>query len=79
VERNYKLPKYTLDVVAEHFLGKRKDDVSARGLFMIWQLTEEILLCHHQSKKVTLLELIKYRKKVSSIFPVRRFNHSQKI
>lgn len=42
VERNYKLPKYSLDSVAEFFLGEHKDDISPRQLFMLVQLTDEI-------------------------------------
>jgi DNA polymerase elongation subunit (family B) len=43
IERNYKLPKYTLDAVAEYFLKSHKDDVTPRQLFMIVDLTEKLL------------------------------------
>lgn len=36
IQRNYKLPVYSLDAVAEKFLGERKEDVSPSQLFMIW-------------------------------------------
>jgi len=42
VERNYKLPKYNLDYVAESFLKKHKDDVTHRQLFMFYQLTNDM-------------------------------------
>jgi DNA polymerase delta subunit 1 len=41
IERNYKLPQYGLNVVAEFFLKEHKDDVTPRQLFMLYQLTEE--------------------------------------
>lgn len=43
VERNFKLPKYSLEYVSTHFLGEHKDDVSHRQLFILVQLTEELL------------------------------------
>jgi len=49
VERNYKLPKYSLDKVSEYFLKKHKEDVTPRELFMLYQLTNELL---EPSKKI---------------------------
>lgn len=41
VTRNYKLPKYSLNHVAEYFLGENKVGISARQLFMCFQFTKE--------------------------------------
>jgi len=35
IERNHRLPSYSLNTCAEHFLGEQKDDVSALQLFML--------------------------------------------
>jgi DNA polymerase delta subunit 1 len=43
VERNYRLPKYTLEYVSTHFLKEHKDDVSHRQLFILVQFTQELL------------------------------------
>jgi len=77
VERNFRLPKYSLDTVSEYFLGKRKDDVSARGLFMLYRLTDEILpkmLTDNIIGKRTLTdnEVTLFRKRVVEIFPIRK-------
>ena len=39
IERNYRLPKYTLDAVSEYFLKEHKDDITPRQLFMLYDLT----------------------------------------
>lgn len=41
IERNYKFPKYTLDYVSSHFLGKTKKDVTPRQLFMLFKIANE--------------------------------------
>lgn len=41
VESNYRLPKYSLDVVARKFLGDKKDDISPRQLFMLYRISDE--------------------------------------
>jgi len=40
VERNYKLSKYSLNFVARKFLGKGKDPITARQMFVIVKLTQ---------------------------------------
>lgn len=42
VERNYKLPKYSLDAVSEFFLQEHKADLSARQLFLLYQVTRDV-------------------------------------
>lgn len=71
VERNFKLPKYSLDSVSEYFLKKQKDDVSPRGLFMLYQLTNEVLPLVH-GRKIDIRELLKHRKRVQEIFEKRK-------
>ena len=39
IERNHRLPKYTLDAVSEYFLKEHKDDITPRQLFMLHDLT----------------------------------------
>lgn len=41
IERNYKLPSYSLNVVSEHFLKEKKDDVSPKQLFMLFALVRD--------------------------------------
>lgn len=43
IERNYKLPKYNLNTVAQHFLKESKDDVTPRQLFMLYKLSQDML------------------------------------
>jgi DNA polymerase delta subunit 1 len=38
IKRNHKLQKYSLDFVAEHFLGQTKNDISPKQLFLIYKL-----------------------------------------
>jgi len=70
VERNYRLPKYTLDVVSEKFLGKRKEDVSARALFMLYQLTIEILPVVSSGN----FDLATVKNQIKDIFPILKCN-----
>ena len=42
VERNYRLPQYGLGFVGNYFLKETKDDITARQLFMLFQLTVEL-------------------------------------
>ncbi len=67
IERNFKFPKYSLDYVSEYFLKDKKDDIKARGLFMLWQFTEEIVP-KVEGKVLTIKELSNYIKRVKQIF-----------
>lgn len=73
IERTVRLPKYSLEAVSEKFLGKHKDDVNARGLFMLWQLTDEILP-QINGKKPSKNKLIEIRNRISEIFILRKCN-----
>lgn len=42
IERNFKLPQYSLNAVGEYFLKEHKDDITPRQLFMLFQLTMEL-------------------------------------
>ena len=42
VERNYKLPSYSLNVVAGYFLKSSKEDLSPKQLFMLFQLQRDL-------------------------------------
>lgn len=74
IERNYKLATYSLNVVSEKFLGKNKEDVSARGLFMLYQLTLEILPKVEELRKEGITDdILKfYKKRIKKMFPVRK-------
>jgi len=43
VQRNYRLTLYNLNFVADHFLKEQKDPISARQLFMLYDLTDRLL------------------------------------
>ena len=79
VERSHKLPTYGLDAVAEKFLNTHKEDIRPRHLFMIWQLTSELLPIIPKDKLITRKKLILYKKKVKSIFEDRRCHTSDTI
>lgn len=71
VERNHKLPKYSLNAVSEHFLRQKKDDITPRQLFMLYQVTDEIL---HQveNRKISHKEQRRIRKRIAEICPLRK-------
>jgi DNA polymerase elongation subunit (family B) len=70
IERNYKLPTYSLKAVSEFFLQDSKEDISARQLFMSVKLTQEIgpLV----EKKVNIFQLKKIKRRIEEIFPLRQ-------
>jgi DNA polymerase delta subunit 1 len=70
VERSVRLPTYRLDAVAQYYLGKNKDDIPARGLFMLFQLTNELLPKAEKGVKVS--DLIYFRHKIMDIFTLRK-------
>lgn len=72
VERNFKLPKYSLDLVSERFLGENKEDISARQLFMLYQLTDEIYPSIRELEMVEEDQLAEIKKRVMDIFPLRK-------
>ena len=72
VERNFRLPNYRLDTVSNYFKIGGKDDLSARALFMIWQMTLEILPKIDGKKELTLVEYAKIKSRIAQIFPIRQ-------
>ena len=74
VERNYKFSNYRLDTVAKFFLGLSKEDVSARQLFMIVQLTNELLPIAEKLPRgvIPKSKRIEIKKRVMKILPLRR-------
>lgn len=72
VRRDYKLSKYTLDVVASHFLGKKKHDVSPKEMFQMWKKmldTEEklqedpsnpLFLQEHEEARMQMKRTVEY-------------------
>jgi DNA polymerase elongation subunit (family B) len=76
VERNYRMPIYTLNAVSEKFLGKHKDPISARQMFMIYQITEELLpeirkYKQLNSNKIPEFKLTKIKQRVKEILILR--------
>lgn len=71
VERNHKLPNYRLDTVANHFKIGSKDDLSARALFMIWQMTLEILP-KIEGKTISLGTCTQLKARIANIFSIRQ-------
>ena len=65
VQMNFRLPKYSLNAVAEKFLGEQKDDITPRQLFMLYQITHELL--NKMSGKVTSSELARAKKYVERV------------
>jgi DNA polymerase elongation subunit (family B) len=73
IQRNYKLPKYTLDYVSEHFLKEHKDDITARQMFIIWKCISEIkpfLLRDEKNSVMSEKELRIFRSMVRKVFPL---------
>jgi len=70
IERNFRLPTYSLKAVSEYFLQDSKEDISARQLFMSVKLTQEIgpLV----EKKVNIFQLKKIKRRIEEIFPERQ-------
>jgi DNA polymerase elongation subunit (family B) len=70
IERNFRLPTYSLKAVSEFFLQDSKEDISARQLFMSVQLTQEIgpLV----ENKVNIFQLKKIKRRIKEIFPLRQ-------
>lgn len=71
VERNYKLPTYSLNVVSEFFLKDKKDDVSAKQLFMLFQLTRDFLE-KAKAAKFSNKEFSQVKTKIRDLFPIRK-------
>ena len=71
VERNFRLPTYSLNAVSEFFQIGTKDDLSARDLFMLWDLTKDVLPLV-VDKTISLSEFTKLKLKVMDIFPIRK-------
>jgi DNA polymerase elongation subunit (family B) len=65
VQMNFRLPKYSLNAVAEKFLGEQKDDITPRQLFMLYQITYELL--NKMSGKVKRSELVRAKKYVERV------------
>jgi len=42
VQREYRLSSYALNAVSDHFLGRRKDDITPRQLFMLYKGSVEL-------------------------------------
>ncbi|MBV1952711.1 MAG: hypothetical protein KUG64_11025, partial [Cycloclasticus sp.] len=70
IERNFRLPTYSLKAVSEYFLQDSKEDISARQLFMSVLLTQEIgpLV----EKRVNIFQLKKIKRRIKEIFPLRQ-------
>lgn len=67
IERNYKLPIYSLNAVSEKFLDERKVDITPLQLFMLYQVQHEI---SGQLDKVLLSsDIVRIRARIREILP----------
>lgn len=71
VERNFKLPTYSLNVVAGKFLGEQKDDISPRQLFMFYKITKELLPIL-EKEELSTDRLKDLQKRIKEILPFRQ-------
>lgn len=71
LERGWRLPKYSLNYVSQKFLRDQKDELSARELFMLYQITDEILPKVYE-KKFSVRDLIKFKIRISEIIEPRK-------
>jgi len=71
IERNYKLPKYSLDTVSEYFLKENKVDITPKQLFMLYQLNEELLETII-NREITTGQLKALKKRVEHLLPPRK-------
>ncbi|HSA76062.1 MAG TPA: DNA polymerase domain-containing protein [Nitrosarchaeum sp.] len=70
IERNFKLPKYTLDYVAQHFLNETKKDVTPKQLFMFYRIAE--ILNEYEDKKLSLGSLRDMKDAVFEICSIKK-------
>jgi DNA polymerase elongation subunit (family B) len=66
VERNYRLPTYSLDAVSEKFLDEHKDDITPRQLFMFYKITDDLL------EIVDRENITDLQKQIKHILPFRK-------
>jgi DNA polymerase elongation subunit (family B) len=66
IERNYRLPTYSLDAVSEKFLNEHKDDITPRQLFMFYKITDDLL------EIVENEEITDLQKQIKHILPFRK-------
>ena len=72
IERNYRMPEYGLNAVADKFLGEKKDPVTARHMFMLYQMTEEILPLVKGKRIINISELRRIKKRIQELLLFRR-------
>lgn len=74
IERNFKLPQYSLNAVGEYFLKEHKDDITPRQLFMLFQLTMELGPVVDALPKgvVTKEKRIEIKKEIQRILQMRK-------
>ena len=73
VERNYRLPQYGLNAVSAFFNLGNKEDMSPREIFMIYQLSDEMLEKVQGLSKGILpkAKRVSLKKQVQKILPMR--------
>jgi len=79
VERNYRLASYSLNSVCEHLKLGQKEDLSARQLFMLYQLTvvmtpifEKVAETRNLKSVLKHKLRIKYKKQIQLLMPLRQ-------
>lgn len=80
VERNHKLPSYSLKAVAEKFLNENKDDITPRQLFIFFKITQDFYQKAKELKElygdneVPYDTRVEIKEKIKEIFPLRYSN-----
>jgi len=70
IERNFRLPTYSLNAVAEKFLNEKKDDITPRQLFMFYKITDETLHLLHDT--ISDEEFKNIQRQIKTILPLRK-------
>jgi len=73
VQRNFKMPSYSLNVVGKKFVGESKDDISYRQLFMLRQMSLEVSEKYLDKDNITREDLENIKIEVKRIF-LKRFS-----
>jgi len=79
IERNYKLPSYKLEKVAEHFLGEHKDPVTHYEIFMVYKLNDEIYKKYTYLQEFSKNEIIDVHKMCKNILQLRKTHNNLRI
>lgn len=72
VERNHRLPIYSLNAVSMKFLNDSKDDITPRELFMFYKITKDLLKLVPKGERVRTKTLLYVKERIQCIMPIRK-------